>query len=436
MTIHNRGEILLNLMYNGKYIQKSSNIGYEIINLVQADNGENYIYVLPYGTYHKKHNIETILLVRKVDDIPVLEVLGKATGLEKIYDPLRNSLKNQKKLSVSVKYGGVPIKDIFRDCTEQDVYITFKAESVIRTSKRIYICYDDELGSLSKQNVIKNDIYSILSSKDVISVKNVGLPKQAQKQYFLESDKDNYSILLELIDNEDNWQKDNVPQVDSSKIKNLGNFKPNLFDICGIADRELAFSNVLSYFISLYPELVREFAKEYFDEDICLNDGKSLEVVRECEANIDLLLKCESHVIVIENKIRSGINGIDEREDRKFNQLVKYHEYIESEYSSSMDKRKHSFIILKPDYSSIDIDQYQSTIINDRYQVLNYSSLYTFLLKKLEIRPYKDDFYLQEFVKAMYKHTKGRYDDQYEIMFRKFIMILNKRKLENNYNIK
>lgn len=41
-------EILLNIMYNGGYLQsENQNIGHEVINLFQSDNGNNYIYVLP-----------------------------------------------------------------------------------------------------------------------------------------------------------------------------------------------------------------------------------------------------------------------------------------------------------------------------------------------------------------------------------------------------
>ena len=38
-------EIVLNLMYNGKYLKDDNNIGYEIINLYKSDSGDNYIYL-------------------------------------------------------------------------------------------------------------------------------------------------------------------------------------------------------------------------------------------------------------------------------------------------------------------------------------------------------------------------------------------------------
>ena len=38
-----KGRILLNIMYTGKYISEYNKIGHEIINLFKADDGNNYI---------------------------------------------------------------------------------------------------------------------------------------------------------------------------------------------------------------------------------------------------------------------------------------------------------------------------------------------------------------------------------------------------------
>ena len=80
MTENKEKEILLNIMYNGDYLMsENKNIGHEIINLFQDDNGNNYIYVLPYGCMAKEHNdkIETILLVKR-HNASLLEILAKA----------------------------------------------------------------------------------------------------------------------------------------------------------------------------------------------------------------------------------------------------------------------------------------------------------------------------------------------------------------------
>ena len=48
-------EIVLDLMYNGRYLKQDNNIGFEIINLFKNDNGEFYLYLQPYGTFAKEH---------------------------------------------------------------------------------------------------------------------------------------------------------------------------------------------------------------------------------------------------------------------------------------------------------------------------------------------------------------------------------------------
>lgn len=65
-TIDIKKEILINKMYVGEYL--NNNIGHEVINLLRADgntdkfgDGQNYIYVQPYGTMEKEHNEKNIL---------------------------------------------------------------------------------------------------------------------------------------------------------------------------------------------------------------------------------------------------------------------------------------------------------------------------------------------------------------------------------------
>ena len=419
-------EIVLNLMYNGRYLKDDNNIGYEIINLYKSDSDENYIYLLPYGFYNKKHtDIETILLVRKLDNLPVLEILGKATGLEKVYIPgSKENIAKQKQLASTISYGGVSIKDIFRESNYQETFISFKARSVVRPAKKLYIGYSRE---------IEEDKHQLPTDGDMVTIHTVGLPKQAQKQYFhISDDPLNYETLYKIIEEQNNWcDGDSVKKLHINKSLE-DKLKQNFFDICGIADRELAFSNILGHFITKYPELMVEFGKGK-GIDIDLYDGKSLEVIRESESNIDLLIKTQSHIIVVENKIRSGINGMDEREDIAFSQLDKYYNYIQEEYVEKGDSRKTLFVVLRPDYSNVDLLKYQATLPSqETYYDLKYSELYKFLQNKITLEPYKSDLYLNEYLLAIKKHSQEHYEDQFEIMTKKFQRVIMKRKQENS----
>ena len=72
--------IVLNRMYVGDYL--ASNLGHEIINLYQADNGGNYIYLNSSGDFVKAHQGRVgYMLFVKYYSIGEVEVIGMATGL-------------------------------------------------------------------------------------------------------------------------------------------------------------------------------------------------------------------------------------------------------------------------------------------------------------------------------------------------------------------
>lgn len=75
--------IVLNRMYVGDYL--SSNLGHEVINLYQADNGRNYLYLNATGDFVKTHanQIKWMLMV-KYYGIGEVEVIGLATGLKDV----------------------------------------------------------------------------------------------------------------------------------------------------------------------------------------------------------------------------------------------------------------------------------------------------------------------------------------------------------------
>ena len=81
-----------------------------------------------------------------------------------------------------------------------------------------------------------------------------------------------------------------------------------MFDICGINDYELAWSNAFAYFMGKYPALVREFAQRVLG--INYSPTPEFHIVRESENNIDLFIEDRDRIIVIENKIKSHINGL------------------------------------------------------------------------------------------------------------------------------
>ena len=72
--------IVLNRMYTGSYL--STNLGHEVINMFQADNGKHYLYLNAKGNFAVEHKgqISEMLLVR-YDGENKVEVLAWANGL-------------------------------------------------------------------------------------------------------------------------------------------------------------------------------------------------------------------------------------------------------------------------------------------------------------------------------------------------------------------
>ncbi len=108
--------------------------------------------------------------------------------------------------------------------------------------------------------------------------------------------------------------------------------------------------NLLAYYFRYNPKMFLEFSKEVLNIDDFHDD---YEIVRESEGNIDLFIKGSSKVIVIENKIKSGLNG---KEDNGTTQLDKYYNYT-TEYVRKHKLLEANFYIFLPNYSEIELSE-------------------------------------------------------------------------------
>lgn len=131
--------IVLNRMYVGDYL--TSNLGHEVINLYQADNGGNYIYLNSTGDFVKAHQDKIgYMLFVKYYGIGEVEVIGLAKGLHDVYqadhqfsgkyDGVNKVVFAQQQEYVKkeggISYGGVSIFDIFGEAGQQSVLLLIK----------------------------------------------------------------------------------------------------------------------------------------------------------------------------------------------------------------------------------------------------------------------------------------------------------------------
>ena len=168
--------VVLNRMYTGSYL--SSNLGHEVINMFQADNGKHYLYLNDKGNFHKKYteSIDDMLLVRYVGENKV-EILAWASELTAIpetdmpysnFDPTSTIRRYQEKIiydkkrkpdlkiskgsnwkyeadsETGITYGGANLIDIFGDADQQNIYITYRAGKFQTPSARLFLEFGHE----------------------------------------------------------------------------------------------------------------------------------------------------------------------------------------------------------------------------------------------------------------------------------------------------
>ncbi len=401
--------IIIERMYAGKYLEE--NIGHEIINTFKTDDGENYIYISSGGFINSEYrNTKYVLLVRLINQ-HCFEVLGYAGDLSLLLSEESLKRNNQKEAGIidselqstlieknSIKYGGVKINDLLAE-QENTLFVTFKAETYRAVSKqhKLYIVDQQELAD-DNHIWIPDTIFS----------------KQSLHMYFDTRERmSGYDALKKLVETPSNWEKTNT-----SEAINLNDSANNVFgilDIIGKTDDELAHSNWMAFYLKNDKKLMEAFACMLLGTEENISDIKAF---REYH-NIDLWLENENHIVVIENKIKSGINGVDqERHDIKGDgvqsQLSKYIDFGEEEaHKDGKDREPHFFIFL-PDYSYKDEDL-TPYLHHDKYRIIRYSELSDFFESHACDLPYYGDF-----KKALKKHASEYKKDLYEIMKDRF----------------
>ena len=179
---------------------------------------------------------------------------------------------------------------------------------------------------------------------------------------------------------------------------------------------ELAFSNMFAYIFESNPTGFQKFAHE------CLgipNWGKTFEIKREYK-NIDILLSDGQKVLIIENKIKSGLNGKAEDKD----QLDKYWKMI-AEDSVYKGLKPYGFVFV-PDYNSDVVEDVQKQH-KGKYTCLKYSQVYKFFEQCRNL--YCDVPYYDEFLSSIKKHTSLVDNYLEEETYEKFLAAICRERL-------
>lgn len=391
-------------MYAGAYLDKE--IGGEAINLLHDDHGNNYIFVGPYGFIDRRYDdtVEGVVLTR-LEKAGVFEVLGIAKigkGGQVTYekgDTLKERFENGKAhirefiKERDIKYGKADVFDVY------GADITFASEELLLPSAPIYLTDDH------------NKNYKV-DGELTINLPDKRFPKQSLHAYVTDVDNPKaFDEITSLISREGIWDEGRINKIVDGKVieKHF-----SLLDIIRKDFDELSYSNFFGYIFKEYPDVFLGFAKSVLHVEM----SSDYEVKREKEG-IDLWIEDGRNIIVIENKIKSGINGVSVRHDFSEGKLVqsqlkKYYDYTEKRKGA---KEAHYFIFI-PNYNKIDLSQYSGS---KNYTQIKYSDIYDYFSKVKN-----EDVYFKEFVNALYKHTKDREIDYAEDMMYRLLQKIRK----------
>ena len=391
-------EILINQLFAGGYLEEGENIGHEVINLFKDDDGNNNLFITPSG-HMKGHDVEYILFVRNVSARRTVEVVGLAKGLNRISE---DGLKQ-------VRYAGVSLDDIFRKNTyrgETDIFtdhVTVRAEQLLLPSKRILISIDECFSS---------DDYLVR----LTSIRKVIIPQGMREYYSAQKDSLAYTQLLDLINNTELWTSGEAVEklIPDGSIYNQA---PSFLEIIRKEDDENIFSNLLSYYFQYSHVAFQRFASSVLHIP---NMSASFNLFREKKVEkgkgrIDILLESENDIVVIENKIKSGINGVTTDDN---SQLNSYYEYIENEAKNT--GRKAHYYVFVPDYSRIDLSQFG---MEEVYRIVKYSEIYRFFTQ--ESPTYISDRAFPDFLRGLKRHTLTIPELQFETMRSRLLRKIN-----------
>lgn len=387
-------EILINQLFAGRYLEEGTNIGHEVINLFRDDDGHNNLFITPSGKV-KGHDVEYVLFVRNISSRKTVEVVGLAEELSEI------TIDEMKQ----IRYAGVSLDQIFsnnRYHGETDPFsnhVTYRAGNLRLPSCRIFI-------TLGEPSFIEDAVH-LDSEREVI------LPQSMREYYSEDLDSIAYGQLKRLINDSDNWEHTNNTEklIPDGVVQNQ---VPSFLEIIRKEDDENIFSNLLAYFFDYSHSGFQRFAADPYLLNIP-NFSTSFAVQREAMNRIDLWVEGDNDIIVIENKIKSGINGVVGND---FSQLNKYHEKAEAEAQKSQ-KRTH-YYIFAPDYAKFDLKQFG---LEDEYKVIRYSSIYEFFVK--ETMTYIADRIFPDFLRGLKRHTLSLPELQFETMRARLLRKIN-----------
>lgn len=411
--------ILINNVLVGGYGYDEENLPHEMINFFRADKKEGdeedryYVYVTPYGTINselKIQDLHAILFVRSAGN-GLVEVLAKAevdstnqdhfftqgvrigndkSDADRYKNIQQQDLKDRYHELVDaekITYGSVSLKDIHKDNhKDNEVLVTMRVKSICLPKKTFYLT---------------NKRANVAIRPDVFYTGGKQLANQSMKAYFYEGSQE-FETLSDLLNQDTYWQDAGYTPTYTATIVHKDK---HFFSVIRQQDNELVFSSVFYHYLSTYEDFRADFLR-----DILKLDAVSSNWVVEREKDyMDIRLIDDTRFIIIENKIKSGINGLKEEKDTKDfkkDAAGKYYSQLSDYYTIAKATKKdvHPFIFA-PNYNQATNQDYiaQKFVDGEQYTIIPYERIYDFFEKHRAKYASRIEFY-EDFTLALKKH--------------------------------
>lgn len=403
----NKG-FILNKPFEGSYADNQGKIAHEIIDFVLTDNGKHYLYNNPYGQFvrngckYKYMFLTTSATVHKAKEkgskfysefklrymieIEPLHNFGtKKEELKANQEKVKKIIKDKE-----IKYNGKFLYDIF-DQDDETLYVTFKGLN----------------------------IYEPAEGKCIL-VKTHGYRYQRNKGYVESNEnKDAYDELEKYTDLS-YWKRIELKSLDPKNPK-MRKSKQTFLEFIGKESSEECYTNMLCNILS-YDKIFNNFVKKFapgklFDD--CNYNGKIRTELRIEDANkikggrTDISAQSDKQRIVIENKVFSGLNGVDNENNET--QLSVYYRWAKgSEYYPIC-------FITCPDFRVEEIRAEMEEKMRDKYIFVTYKDIAEFLedqKTKININNFAYKQYYDDVIDAFEKYS---YKDKTELFEQLFL---------------
>lgn len=400
-------KIVLNKIFTGSFL--SHNLGHELINFLKDSNNQRYVYLNPWGergdkaaetTRYAFHIIESSLRNEKgIYELVAVSEIDRTA--EVCYDENRENEKRN-----SPVYAGHSFVDIFycgADSDKAHVY-TYKASRFLKPidGLRIFIKVDRSQASII-MNAQRNALTITLMCNPQHSIcyaDSTGkVTYNSQRNELTDLD-----VLYQLINLDNGYLVESFENVEIDDLDDEQCFAV-------ISDRtklEDSTSNQISYFLERDSNLIYVFLHDFLGIQTVTRE-EEFAIVREKEKSIDLLFVSDNHVVVVENKIDSDINGVSQilnSNGKKNSQLSKYYNHITTSANYSTIPNKH-FFVLAPEYNTITQEELDNDYeCGSEYKLKSYNELFD-SIKDVPYRPLGQDaselgrFLYEQFLKGI-----------------------------------